>query len=152
MRRVRSLVGILVGLGLLVAVTACAPAASSPTPGQSAAAQPAATTSGYRQVTPAELSAMLQHKDFLLVNVHVPYQGELEGTDLFLPYDQVETSAGKLPADKAAKIVVYCRSGAMSAIAAKTLVKLGYTNVTDLAGGMYAWKDAGYPLLDKARQ
>jgi rhodanese-related sulfurtransferase len=69
-----------------------------------------------------------------------------------VPYDQVEASTDKLPADKTAKIVVYCRSGAMSAIAARSLVKLGYTNVWDLTGGMGAWQDAGYPLIDKIRQ
>ena len=34
----------------------------------------------------------------------------------------------------------------MSGIAADTLVRLGYTNVSHLEGGMVAWKKAGYPL------
>ncbi len=120
-----------------------------PAPGQSPVSQQTAPSGGYTQVSAPELAKMLQQKDFLLVNVHVPYQGEIEGTDLFLPYDQIEANVGKLPADKAAKIVLYCRSGAMSAIAARTLVRLGYTNVSDLTGGMGAWKDAGYSLVDK---
>ncbi len=34
----------------------------------------------------------------------------------------------------------------MSTIAAETLVKLGYTNIWELKGGMQAWEVAGYPL------
>jgi rhodanese-related sulfurtransferase len=39
----------------------------------------------------------------------------------------------------------------MSAIAAPTLVKLGYANVWNLDGGMVGWEQAGYPLLNMGR-
>ena len=42
--------------------------------------------------------------------------------------------------------MVYCRAGGMSAIAARTLVKPGYTDVWNLDGGMIGWKQAGYLL------
>ncbi len=89
---------------------------------------------------------MLQKKDFLLVNVHVPYEGELPGTDAFIPFNQVEKRASELPNDRRAKIVVYCMTGRMSAIAAEILVRMGYSNVFNLDGGMVAWEEAGYPL------
>ncbi|MBI2868318.1 MAG: rhodanese-like domain-containing protein [Chloroflexi bacterium] len=100
----------------------------------------------YRVVTAARLESMLDSKDFLMVNVHIPYAGEIPGTDLFIPYNDIERNLEKLP-DKSAKIVVYCRSGMMSDIAAKTLTRLGYNGITDVEGGMVAWEEAGFRLV-----
>ena len=113
---------------------------------------PSATSSGsapsaYTDVSPSELATMLENKDFVLINTHVPYEGEIEQTDLFLPYDQAAELVDQLPADKAAKIVVYCRSDRMSRIAADAWAAAGYTNLYNLAGGFEAWEQAGYPLL-----
>jgi len=105
----------------------------------------------YTDINAAELATMLENKDFLLINVHVPYAGEIEGTDVFIPFNEIEQNLDKLPADKGAKLVVYCRSGGMSAIAARTLVKLGYTNVWNLDRGMIGWEQAGYSLVNKSR-
>ena len=41
--------------------------------------------------------------------------------------------------DKSAALVVYCKTGGRSALAAQTLQELGYTNVKSLAGGFEAW-------------
>lgn len=106
---------------------------------------------GYRNVTPAQLRAMLGRKNFTLINVHIPYEGEIPGTDMFIPYTDTEARALRALPDKAARIVVYCQTGRMSAITASVLVRLGYTNVFNLDGGMAAWKQAGYPLVMKPR-
>jgi rhodanese-related sulfurtransferase len=96
------------------------------------------------------LASMLQKKDFTFLNVKTPYIGEIEGTDLYIPYDQVAARAADLPADKAAPIVVYCRTGRESAIAAQTLLDLGYTDVINLEGGMTAWTASGRTLVNGA--
>ena len=44
------------------------------------------------------------------------------------------------------RIVLYCRSGSMSAEAAETLTRFGYDDVWDLRGGMIAWEEAGFRL------
>lgn len=102
----------------------------------------------YFSIGPSSLKKMLQKKNFLFINVHIPYEGEIEGTDIFVPYNEIQKNLNKFPADKSEKIVLYCRSDRMSIIAAHSLVMLGYTNIWSLEGGMAAWKKAGFPLLN----
>ena len=102
----------------------------------------------YTDVSADGLALMLADKDFPLINVHIPYAGEIEETDEFIPFDQIEQNIDKLPADKDARLVIYCRSGGMSGISARTLVDLGYTDVWNLDGGMIAWEGSGRPLFN----
>ncbi|GAB4417949.1 MAG: hypothetical protein Kow002_04610 [Anaerolineales bacterium] len=97
----------------------------------------------YTEINVDELRSMLQDKDFTLVNVHIPHEGDIPNTDIFIPYDQIAQNLGHLPVDKDAKIVLYCRSDRMSTIASETLVGLGYTNIYNLDGGMVAWENMG---------
>jgi rhodanese-related sulfurtransferase len=103
----------------------------------------------YEEISIAALEGMLGQKDFTFVNVHIPFEGDIPGTDLSIPYNQIEDHLALLPPDKDAKIVLYCRSDRMSTIAAKTLVQEGYTNIWNVLGGMVAWERAGLPLVGK---
>lgn len=102
----------------------------------------------YTSVNANELNTMLKNKDFVFINVHIPFEGNIAGTDLSIAYDQITDPANlaQLPVDKNAKIVLYCRSGRMSEIAAEELVSLGYTNIWDLEGGMVDWEQAGFSI------
>lgn len=88
----------------------------------------------------------LRAPDAVVINVHTPYESEIQGTDELIPYDRI-TGDPRLPADKSARLALYCRSGRMSAIAAQSLLRHGYTDVVELDGGMTAWRAAGRPLV-----
>ena len=100
----------------------------------------------YTDISVAELQMMLANKDFTFVNVHIPFEGDIARTDLSIPYDQITENLDKLP-DKNTKLVLYCRSGRMSAIAAETLVGAGYSSVWNLSGGMVEWEQAGLEII-----
>ena len=95
----------------------------------------------HRLVDPVAFEAALEKPDTVVINVHVPYDGEIEGTDLSMRFDDIDAAA--LPSDRATPLAVYCRSDTMSAEAVATLVGLGYTNIVELDGGMNAWRASG---------
>jgi rhodanese-related sulfurtransferase len=45
------------------------------------------------------------------------------------------------------KIILYCGGGYRSAISAKCLMKMGYTNVFSMAGGIGEWEEKGFPVI-----
>lgn len=98
----------------------------------------------YQNITTDELTVRLENKDFTLIDVHIPEQVHIPETDAFIPFDEVDRLAAALP-DKNAPVVLYCRSGNMSARAARDLVARGYTNITNVIGGMNAWNAEGRP-------
>ena len=105
---------------------------------------------GYADINVDQLAKLMEDKDFSLVNVHIPYEGEIPQTDLFIPFNEIDEHLDELPA-REAPIVLYCRSGSMSTTAAKVLADEGYTNVMEVDGGFQAWQAAGYELLDEDR-
>ena len=131
---------LLISLFLLVTLTACQSSVEEIT------GKEVTTVDGsYKNITPVDLDTMLKNTDLILVNVHTPFAGNIADTDLSIPYDQISAPENlpQLPADKNARIVLYCRSGRMSAIAAEELVSLGYTNIWNLEDGMVAWEQTG---------
>lgn len=125
----------------IIAVVSIATGCASPTATKSGT--PAATASGgtYQKIAPAAVKERLDKGEKLII-IDVRTQDEYNSghiaKSLLLPYDEIEKKAANLLTDKSAAIIVYCRSGNRSKIAAETLIKLGYTNVADM-GGISGW-------------
>jgi len=55
----------------------------------------------------------------------------------------------KLVSARNQQVVVICRSGNRSALAAKVMQEMGYSNITSMKTGIKGWNDSDYPLQDK---
>lgn len=88
----------------------------------------------------------LERGDRWVLNVHVPDDGSLPGTDRAVAFDQLPARRDELP-EAGTALAVYCRTGSMSAQAVPVLATLGYDDVVELRGGMVAWQEAGRSLL-----
>ncbi len=71
-----------------------------------------------KMISVEELSHEFKAKDFLFVNGHIPVEDNIPGTDLDTPYNKIDESFDKFPADKNAKIILNYRSGSMGDTAA----------------------------------
>ncbi len=72
-------------------------------------------------------------------------QGKLPGA-LCIPRGFLELRIEERLPDKSAPLILYCAGGVRSALAARSLVELGYTNVSSMAGGYNRWHDQGLPI------
>lgn len=136
---------------LVVAAGLATAACAGGGPGKSATPSSIPTAAGAATVAPlppTDFAAALSGA--FVVNVHVPDEGSIAGTDATIPYDEVRNRSAELPRDRDAPLAVYCKSGRMSAEAVVTLRDLGYTQVVELRGGMDAWVAGGRKLLPAA--
>lgn len=100
----------------------------------------------YARLDPAAFEERMKNEQAMVINVHVPYEGELAGTDAFIPYDKIRDDP-RLPEDKGTELLLYCRSGRMSEEAGVDLHEEGYTNIAHLEGGMKAWEASGRQVI-----
>jgi rhodanese-related sulfurtransferase len=103
----------------------------------------------YENISADQFKKLMDQKDFTLINVHIPYQGEIDNTDVLIPFNSMDQNKNILPRNKDAKIVVYCMGDHMSYIASEELIKMGYTKVSRLKGGMLAWQKKGGQLVHR---
>ncbi len=117
-------------------------AAPPPDPAPDAAPAPASLGA----MSPAALFEALPTRDFRLINVHIPYAGEIPGTDVHIEYTDTAALMADLGPDRDRPAMVYCLTDHMALIAGAALVAEGYRRIIYLEGGMRAWVAAGYPL------
>lgn len=97
-----------------------------------------------KAISSTELNNIMQNDDIFLVDVHTPKQQHIKGTDLFIPYNEIEQYKDKFPKDKNTPIYLYCAGGPMGNAAARSLHDLGYSKLINLEGGANAWRQAGF--------
>ncbi len=106
-------------------------------------AQSPANAEGYQKITPQQAKARMTEPGVIVLDVRMQqeYDAGHIANAVLLPLPLIEAGdaevARVLP-DKDAEILVYCRSGRRSAIAANALINMGYTNVLDF-GGINDW-------------
>ena len=135
---------------LLLAAGAAAPPAPPP---PSFAALVERARRGIVEVSPAELKARLASpRPPLLVDVREDSewaQGRLPGA-VHMSRGTLERRLEAAAPDAETEVVLYCASGARSALAAESLGRMGYRRVSSLAGGYKAWTRAGFPVVKEA--
>ena len=92
-----------------------------------------------------EFASRLASSGAFVVNVHVPDEGSIEGTDAWIPYDEI-VDDDRLPADRSTPILLYCKTARMSGDALTALIGAGYSDIVHLDGGMDAWVADGRSL------
>ena len=96
----------------------------------------------YEQISGAEAKALMDSESgYIIIDARTQEEydeGHIPGAILIPEYEIADRAEKELP-DKDQLILVYCRSGRRSKIAAEELVKLGYTNVKEF-GGIIDWE------------
>ena len=101
------------------------------------------------EIDVAAAAAQIQDKQLKVLDLREPSEfatGVIQGA-LLIPLGQVEKRVGELEAFKDQPMLVVCGSGGRSAHAIKVLGKYGFTKLTNIKGGMSAWRKAKLPVV-----
>jgi len=108
-------------------------------------------TRKYRTLSPAEAVRVINQDDTLVLDVREDSEvasGRIAGAK-HIPLGSLPKRMGDIEKHKDTPVVVYCRSGNRSAVAASQLTAAGFQDVVNLQGGVQAWQTAGMPLKKK---
>lgn len=96
----------------------------------------------YYQIPQDEAKRIMdEESDYIIVDAREQSEydeGHIKGA-IVIPYTEIEQKAEEMLPDKEQLILVYCRSGRRSKIAAQSLANMGYTNVKEF-GGIIDWQ------------
>ena len=95
----------------------------------------------YVEITAEDAKKIMDSgEDFVILDVREQDEfdaGHIPGA-ILIPYTKIENKSEEMLPDKDTQILVYCRSGRRSKIAAESLAKLGYTDIKEF-GGIIDW-------------
>ena len=107
---------------------------------------------GLAEIDVMAAAQQIQEKQIKVLDVREPSEfttGVISGA-LLMPLGQVEKRLAELDGFKNQPMYVVCGSGGRSAQAIKILVKNGFTQLTNIKGGMTAWRKANLPVVAPA--
>ena len=95
----------------------------------------------YVNITAEEAKQIMDSEEgYIILDVRTQEEydeGHIPG-EILIPHTEIEARAEEVLTDKDQLILVYCRSGRRSKIAAEALVEMGYTNIKEF-GGILDW-------------
>ena len=97
-----------------------------------------------KNITPEEVKKRLDAEEELhLIDVREPHENAAFNIGgILLPLGKIQSMQTEEIEDlKDEEVILYCRSGNRSGIAAMTLTTMGFTNTNNLVGGMLAWEE-----------
>ncbi len=106
---------------------------------------------GIPQISVETLKARLDAKeDIFVLDVREPHEYPIANLGApLIPVGSLEARVGELAAQKNREVIVHCRSGARSQKAALVLKNAGFTNVSNVTGGILAWAEKIDPTMAK---
>jgi adenylyltransferase/sulfurtransferase len=106
---------------------------------------------GIPQISVGALKAKLDAKeDIFVLDVREPHEYPIANLGApLIPVGSLASRITELAAEKNREVIVHCRSGARSQKAALILKSAGFTNVSNLTGGILAWADKIDPSMPK---
>ncbi|MDQ1295581.1 MAG: hypothetical protein QG608_3466 [Actinomycetota bacterium] len=147
--RAAFLPAVLLGTGLVLGSAGCSSGSSSAS-GQSPTASPSASvTAGAPNLDAAGFAELVKAPGTVVLDVRTPQefsQGHLPNAkNVDVENPKIADEFEKL--DKSGTYAVYCRTGNRSKAAQELMLSLGFTKVSNLTGGITAWKEAGREVV-----
>jgi rhodanese-related sulfurtransferase len=106
-----------------------------------------AVSARLREVSPAAVHEMMRERSIVLIDVREPqeYVAERIHGALLFPLSTFDPRA--LPSPESCQVVFHCGTGKRSAMAVGKCLELGITHAAHMAGGIQAWKAAGFATI-----
>jgi len=135
--KMRNYIALLLSFLLALSICGCQKADEE----NAASTEVAETENSYEQIGPEEAKRLMDTEDGYII-LDVREQDEFDEQHIpgaiLMPYTKAEELAPELLPSKSQLILIYCRSGRRSKIAAEALANMGYTNIKEF-GGIIDW-------------
>ena len=105
----------------------------------------------HKTLSPTEAVVLMNDENTTVIDVREPNEfaeGHIEGARN-IPLAKLGERAAELASHREQPLIVTCQSGTRSMAAGKQLTKLGFAQVYEMKGGMFAWKDQNLPISKK---